>query len=128
MSYFGFNATIFYYRLDCCLIAILYNLTNIIKKVLLTENNQSNPISYINYILENSKPSKIKVIEEQCQNLIYTYYYAIHSYDINIKNFNILEGLWKKSQVFFKNIISSSNLGAYNLNYLDCKILFFIFR
>ncbi len=120
LNYFGFNPTIFYYRIDCCLITILFNLTNIIKRVLLSEN-ESNQYFFIDYILENSKPSKIKVIEDHCQNLIYTYYYAIHTFDINIKNFETLKNLWSKSNVFFKNIISSSNLGAFNLTYLDGK-------
>jgi len=118
LNYFGFNPTIFYYRIDCCLLTILFNLTNIIKKALLSEN-ESNQYLFINYILENSKPSKIKIIEDHCQNLIYTYYYAIHSFDINIKNFHILKNLWTKSQIFFKNIISSSNLGANNLTYFE---------
>ncbi len=82
---------------------------------------------FINYILENSKPSKIKIIEDHCQNLIYTYYYAIHSFDINIKNFETLKNLWNKSQVFFKNIISSANLGAFNLSYIDGKQAFLNF-
>jgi hypothetical protein len=124
LNYFGFNPTIFYYRIDCCLLTILYNLTNIIKKALLTEN-ESNQYMFINYILENSKPSKIKIIEDHCQNLIYTYYYAIHSFDINIKNFETLKNLWNKSQVFFKNIISSGNLGAFNLSYMDGKYYFY---
>ena len=120
LNYFGFNPTIFYYRIDSCLLVILYNLTNIIKKVLVKEN-QNNEFYFVNYILGNSKPSKIKIIEEHINNLVYLYFYAIHCYDTNIKNFEMMKNLHKKSQVFFNNTISSYNLGGYNLGYMECK-------
>jgi hypothetical protein len=108
------------------LIVILYNLSNIIKKTLVKEN-QNNEFYFVNYLLENCKPSKVKIIEEHTNNLVYLYFYAIHCYDTNIKNFDMMKNLYNKSQVFFNNTISSNNLGGYNLSYLESKIFLYLF-
>ena len=119
-------STMFFYRVDHVLTKVLYNLTNIVKSAVIYDNF-ANKNSYGYYMKEfygsKGQAGAIKYFDEQCQNLVYALYYAIHNLDISIKNFSILENLSKKTIIFFNNINSSVNYGNLNLIYNEGKFI-----
>ena len=119
-------SSLFFYRVDHCLNKILYNLSNIIKYATTLETS-SNKYSYSNYVKENyvkgsstyGTSQNIRVFDEQCQNLIYALYFAYHSLESMIKNFDNLEKLYNMAIIFYGNINASVNFG--NLNLIYCQ-------
>ncbi len=121
--------SLFYYRVDNCLNKILFNVTNVIK-LAVAFDSITNKNSYPNYIKETysrggamnyESNQNIRVLDEQCQNLLYALYFGYHSLDSKIKHMEDIEKLYEISIVFFGNINASINFGNLNLVYIEGK-------
>jgi hypothetical protein len=121
--------SLFYSRVDIQLNKILYNVTNIIKHAV--ADSTSDPNSFLNYLKNIYSRSsrnygvevKVKNFEDQCQNILYILYFAIHSLESYVKNHETLKTLYSLNIIFFNNTRSSAEFGNLNLEYTRGKLL-----
>ena len=112
-------SNLFLYRIEILLVSILFNISSTLKELLSREE-----YSYRQYIfdifIENQ--NNLNLFEEQTQNVLNSFYYAVRFLDNFVKNKKSYQIMHSKSVIFYNNINTGINMGFFNLAYGEFEL------
>ena len=103
---------LFLYRIETLLVSILFNITSTLKELLSRDE-----YSYRQYIFDIfvENQNNLNIFEEQTQNVLNSFYYAVRYLDNFVKNKKSYNIMHQKSVLFYNNINTGINMGFFNL-------------